>query len=332
MIGPGDLFRATPLAPVFADLGLVAVDVGARGGIVADLASIAFAVDAVGFEPDPEAFERLNSAGGKAGPWRSVRYLPSAVAGRAGTHTLRIPSDPAAASLFAPIAEWGERLAKPQFFDLVREVQVECRTLDSALASAGVVAPAFLKLDVEGAEMDILEAAPKTVETLAAAKVEVAFLPLRQGQASMSHIDAFLRARGFVPFGFFDLAHWRRADTVVHPQAGTGDVPYSRGQIAHGDVLYVRDPKPVMVDDPVLALRIAAVLLAYGYFDAAAEVFEAPAVDAWLVERHGLKRQDVARALAGASRRYGRKVWRRALAAHLRGLVPFMRSAARLWP
>lgn len=332
MIGPVDLFRETSLAPVFAGLGLVAVDVGARGGIVADLAPIAFAVDVVGFEPDPEAFRRLSANDAKAGSWRSVRYLPSAVAGRAGMHTLRVPTDPVGASLLAPIAEWGERLAKPQFFDVVREIQVECQTLDGVLAAAGIAAPAFLKLDVEGAEMNILDAAPMAIESLSAVKVEVAFLPFREGQASMSHIDAFLRAHGFIPFDFFDLAHWRRADTVVHPHAGTGDVPYSRGQIVHGDVLYVRDPKLAMADDPASALRIAAILLAYGYFDAATEIFDAPAVDAWLVERHGLARPDVARAVAGASRRYGRWAWRRALTAHLRGLVPFVRSAARLWP
>lgn len=332
MTGPVDLFRATPLAPVLADLGLVAVDVGARGGVVADLAPIAFAVDAVGFEPDPEAFGRLSASGTEAGPWRSVRYLPFAIAGRAGMHALRIPGDPAGASLLEPVGDWGRRLAKPQFFDVVRTVEVECRPLDGALASAGVAAPAFLKLDVEGAEMNVLDAAPKTIETLAAAKVEVAFLPLREGQAPMSYIDAFLCARGFVPFGFFDLAHWRRADTVLHPQAGTADAPYSRGQIVHGDALYLRDPKPVVDGDPAAALRIAAVLLAYGYFDAAAEVFEAPAVDAWLIERHGLGRRDVAHALAGVSRRYGRWVWRRAFVAHLRGLIPFMRSATRLWP
>ena len=62
-------FRREFFAELFSNAGLIAVDVGARGGFEPDLLPIAWAVDAVGFEPEPEAFSRL----------QQTRKIPGAV-------------------------------------------------------------------------------------------------------------------------------------------------------------------------------------------------------------------------------------------------------------
>ncbi len=83
-----------------ADVPVTACDVGARGGVDLDLLPLAFAVDAVAFEPHPDAFTRLeDERAAAAGPWRSLRHLPYAVSGTGGRRRLFVTTDPEAAFL-----------------------------------------------------------------------------------------------------------------------------------------------------------------------------------------------------------------------------------------
>jgi FkbM family methyltransferase len=327
-----NLFARTPLAAVFRDLTIMAVDAGARGGIDRDLLPIAFAVDVLGFEPDPEAFARLSSLNRSLEGWKSVRYLPVALAGAPGRRTLHVPTDPAGASLLKPDPAIGARFDKLQFFTGIREVSVDCVTLDAAVASASLGSPAYLKLDVEGAELEVLATAPRVLESLVAIKTEVSFLPFRHGQALAGDVDVFLRARGFQPMDFLDLSRWRRHGYVLHPHADGLPIPYSRGQIAHGDALYIRDPGTVSDSDDTGRRRLlmtAAVALSFGFFDVAAMILKRPQLADELSARHKI---DVDHALASASRLYGRIVWREAFWRHVRGVATYLRSAARLYP
>ena len=54
-----NLFERSPFARVMADVPVTVYDVGARGGVDLDLLPLAFAVDAVAFEPHPEEYKRL---------------------------------------------------------------------------------------------------------------------------------------------------------------------------------------------------------------------------------------------------------------------------------
>lgn len=327
-----NLFETTPLAAVLRDLSIVAVDAGARGGVDPDLLPIAFAVDMLGFEPDPEAFARLPSPGEPSHPWKSVRYLPAALAGTPGRRTLYVPTDPQGASLLKPDPSIGARFDKAQFFTVEREAAVECVPLDRAVAEAGLGPPAYLKLDVEGAEHEVLAAASRTLDSLAAVKTEISFLPFREGQALAGDIDAFLRARGFRLMDFPCLARWRRHGYVIHPHADRQTIPYARGQLAHGDALYFRDPEAVEAGGEAAVralLTIAAMALSFGFFDFAAMIFERPRIAASVSDRYGI---EALRAVAKASRMYGRLAWRQAFVRHLRGTVAYLRSAARLYP
>jgi FkbM family methyltransferase len=300
-----DLLKPTLLGALAARHPLTCLDVGSRGGFEADLLPIAFAVDAVGFEPDPVAFAAL---GADQGPWRSLRHLPVALAGSEGERPLFIPRDPISASLLEHDESIGRRFGKAQFFERDRTATVTTRRLDDA--SEGL-RPVYLKLDVEGAELEILQAAPRTLAGLLALKVEVSFLPFRKGQPLACDIDSFLRGHGFELMELVQPAHWRMHGYVAHPQAGGGVIPYSRGQLAQGDYLYFRHPDGV--DGPESAIQAAVLAAAHGYFDHA-EI---------LLARAGV---DAIPAIAEASRRFGRAVWRHEVIRHLRLLVTYARS------
>jgi FkbM family methyltransferase len=315
-----DLFRSLALGALLDRHPLACLDIGSRGGFEPDLKAIAFAVDAVGFEPEPEAFARLG--GQPKGAWRSLRHLPTAIAGIDGEQELHITRDPVSTSLLRPDPSIGEAFAKPQFFDVLRTARVACRTLDSALAEAGVNRPAYLKIDVEGAELEILKAAPATVSSLLAIKIEVGFRRFRHGQPLAAEIELFLRGQGFELLDFLAPRHWRVQGYVIHPQAGTGAIPYSRGVLMQGDYLFLRDPGTVA--GPQRLFQLAALAMAHGFFDHALSILTRPDVAAWLG-------QDPELLVAAASRAYGRMVWRQSVLRHLRLLWTYGRSAFNLF-
>jgi len=77
------------LGQVLAGLTIKCLDIGAREGITPDLLPLAPAVEAYGFEPDPDECARLNQRFQAAPtPWRRVTFLPVALAGGGGERTL----------------------------------------------------------------------------------------------------------------------------------------------------------------------------------------------------------------------------------------------------
>jgi hypothetical protein len=70
--------------------------------------------------------------------------------------------------------------------------------LDTYLASEHIAGAAFLKLDVQGAEMMVLSGATDSLKrSIAGIQVEMSLDALYEGQSSAWEIDRFLQEQGF---------------------------------------------------------------------------------------------------------------------------------------
>lgn len=200
------------------------------------------------------------------------------------------------------------------------------RSLDSIVAEWKLAPPAYLKIDVEGAEREILEGAPRALADLLVIKTEVGFLRFRQGQPLAAELDLFLRDHGFELMDFTDPANWRINGYVIHPQVTKGAIPYSRGRLMQGDYLYFRRPETIPAE-PERHFQLAALAMAHGYFDHAQQVLSHPDVATWLAQTYGVEPSAL---VAEASRRYSRDAWLKELVRHLRLLWTFARSGLNL--
>jgi FkbM family methyltransferase len=132
--------------------GDLAVDCGANMGVVtAQLA--ATGADVVAFEPDPFAFATLTE---KFADMPNVTLINAAVGARAGTVRLmradNFAANPVGASVKSTILDGGRRI------DAGNSVEVPLIDFPAFVrekAAAGGIA--FVKMDIEGAELDILE-------------------------------------------------------------------------------------------------------------------------------------------------------------------------------
>jgi FkbM family methyltransferase len=82
------------------------------------------------------------------------------------------------------------------------------RTVDDVVANSSMTAPAFLKLDVQGYEYEVLQGAKKTLPRIEAILAEVNLLDLYKDAHLLADLVALLKENGFVAYDI--CGFWRR--------------------------------------------------------------------------------------------------------------------------
>ena len=257
-------------------VGLAALDVGARGGVSRDLLPLADCVDMYGFEPDSEECDRLNKQ--KQSLWKSVKYMPMALGEREETIDINLYRRRGCSSRLSARQNTGELYSRGDYYIHDDTIKVEARRLDDLVAEHRIESPAFMKIDVQGMEVEVFRGA---VQALAGSMVgirsEVGFYPLYEGQPLFAEIDQFLRPFGFAPMRWLELHEWRRTTKSKLPVLGPKPMPYSRGQLMHGDILYLLQPEGLPGDTDSQLRRLvclALVAVCYDLLDHALAVFQ----------------------------------------------------------
>ena len=94
----------------------------------------------------------------------------------------------------------------------------------------------LLKIDVQGAELTVIQHGRERLRDAVAVHTEVWFVPLYLGQPTFGEVDVELRSQGFVPHSMPEVKRWAIAPTVFD------DNIYTPGnQLLEADIVYVRD-------------------------------------------------------------------------------------------
>ena len=306
LLAPRGLFSKTPLSRL-RGLDVLALDVGARGGFDFLLAPIAPLVTFIGFDPDAAEIERLQAVGAQG--WKAVRYLPVALGQTADVRPLYLTRSPGCISLIESNPEVYGRYGREGLFAVEGTTEVATVGLDEAAREHGLEAAAYLKLDIQGAELEVLQTGTRLLEeSVTAIRTEVEFQPIYRDQPLFRDVDAFLADRGFVQAGFHHPISWS-----LQP-AGQAQFVSGRdclGDLMHADAFYLRHPDRYSDADDAgirLCVRGALVALALGRLSYAATLLGRPRVAAWLADVQGI---DAAEAM-GEARRWMRRHTRRA--------------------
>lgn len=315
-----NIFKSSSFAGLIKESDLRLVDIGARGGMDTDLMPAAWATTAIGFEPEPDECQTLNLLPSK--PWRKTQYVPTAIGGENGTAVLYVPPNSVAASLLPHNPAMVPLYGHPELHTIERRLNVETLTLDYACERFNLGYPDYLKIDVEGAELDILSAAPRALHHCSAIKVETSFLEQRKEQPLMHDVVAYMVDQGFVLADIRDIHRWRRRPLACHPYLSQWQLPYSRGIAAQCDLIFLRSYTDDTSDSTLQRLILVASIL--GYFDYAVGLFR---------QREHLQElfldktcTDPIGELSKLSRLMGRSVARAEIFTRLRSVIPLVRS------
>lgn len=175
----------------------------------------------VGFDPQVTASSQGNR-----------RMLPYVISSDDGVRSLNVAVAPGMTSLlplnevhaaaFPMMPAWGAVLDRRT---------VETKRLDNVCE---IDAIDFLKMDVQGAEIDVLRGGRHRLTKAVAVMTEVSFVTLYRGQSTFGEMDTELRHMGFIPHCFAAAKCWPIATTTIVPNMA----PH---QLLEADVVYVRD-------------------------------------------------------------------------------------------
>ena len=191
-------------AGVLRQLGTVRtlVDIGANRGQFALAARHCFpAAKIYSFEPlagPAGIFRRVFSVDAR------VILYESAIGPKAGQAEIHISARDDSSSLL-PITEWQSAL-----FPGTAEVAcqaIQMTPLDAVLASKDIEEPALLKLDVQGFELQALQGCESLLEHFDWIYAECSFVELYKGQALADEVIAWLRERGFMLSGIYNMSN-----------------------------------------------------------------------------------------------------------------------------
>ena len=254
------------------NINIVFVDIGARNGMYL-LSDISQYIDAYGFEPNPEEYEKLVTgktdsvmAGIILPNYHNASYYPYAISNFNGVSELNIYSGPGAGSLLEPNEErlreivWKGECYKNNFYDTrfsscKKKFQVETIMLNDFITNNFINYIDFLKIDVESSEYEVLEGAKKILSNVGVIKVETCFIPVREYDFDLLHYE----------IDPVQVGYKERVLPINYHPIGYAD---KYGQPLCCDAIYVNRS----INEPSRALAQAMVLLDLGYIDEALHI------------------------------------------------------------
>lgn len=249
---------------------IVVLNVGARGANLHKWKSLGPNLRYCGFEPDEEECRRLNEAAARKDvPWEE-RYFPIALGKDNGERVFYVTENPECSSLLEPNSESFAEFPIAQHVVLKHTVAVSTYSLShwAQLYSNPVVD--FIELDVQGAELEVLQGAQDVLNHTAGLLVEVEFIEVYKNQPLFGEVNDWMRSQGFILFDILPKYKNRLSEKIE-----------SLGQLVWGDALYLRDVRslftgPKSPDQHYLRLlKLAAI----------ADLFERPDYALYALER-----------------------------------------------
>lgn len=182
------------------------VDVGANEGLFARrLRDEGFSGRIISFEPLSRAFVLLESASALDPDWECVRLALGATTGKKSLNVARN----LASSSFLPM-DRGLPEAEPRLAYIGRE-ECSVSTLDALAADLFRARERlYLKLDVQGFELEVLRGAEATLDRVLALEAELSLTMVYEGAPLMDEVVAYLAER--------DYALLQTEPAYVHPR------------------------------------------------------------------------------------------------------------------
>jgi FkbM family methyltransferase len=267
---------------------MVGVDVGSAGGLQPHWRTYEGVVDFYLFEPHLESYEKLKAHFSVSSCPKSFHVLPIGLSETGGERTLYMLNCPTGSSLY-PVNPASE-FASPgnSYVYPIREVQIQTRCLNDVLNEQKVENVDIIKLDVQGAELEILHGlGDARRQRLLLAEIEVNIssgvtnnIGPYEGGPTWGQIDQMLTAEGM---RLLDVSIARG----YRPKDGDSDwyqreifdvyqnSPSLSARTWEADVVYVRDWRQLVAERDASSIRkLAVALCGYRFFSEAYFIIE----------------------------------------------------------
>jgi len=206
------------------------VDVGARRGLHTRWGRFESLIGAIGFEADAEECALLNAAAASL-PYPAT-FIPVGLGSVDGAFgTLHICRQPGCSSLFVPNEAFAREFPGWPDMEVVKTMEIPLARMDTILRQRNLTAD-VVKIDVQGAELDVLRGMGDELLGTLVVELEVEFVEQYLGQPLFHDVATFMDATGFALRGLRRTC-WRYSLPRSWRRSARG------GQLVHGDALFV---------------------------------------------------------------------------------------------
>ena len=232
------------------------LDVGAQGGIEPRWKSVEKNLEYLGLEGDLSEFKKINQNLLSRESKTSYRV----VGNEPGKKIFYISREPGKSSLYKPNKNFLNKFDAWARFETIEKIEVEVHQIDKITNQK----PDFVKLDIQGGELNALKGAQNVLDNCLGVEIEVEFAELYENQPIFSEVNDFMDKLGFEIIDFVNLRKWNRTEGI------TG------GQLVFGDALYLKkDTEKLLFEESQSSLfKLIAILILYGKFDYARSLLE----------------------------------------------------------
>jgi FkbM family methyltransferase len=128
-----------------------------------------------------------------------AEYMEAAAAAHDDERTIHVHPDLVGSSLYREVEEGSNVNGTPR---IIRTV-----TVDGVVRRNVANGPFFLKVDVQGAELDVLRGAEQTLRETEWVLLEVSFFRFFRDGPDICDVIAYMRSRGFAPYDIRELQY-----------------------------------------------------------------------------------------------------------------------------
>jgi FkbM family methyltransferase len=202
------------------------VDIGAAGDIEPRWKPFTKFLNYVGFEPDERSRKDLLSKG-NGNTFHDYSIFPFAVGGSKNELSFNLCRKPQVSSTYVPNFDFLKNFPEVERFEVVSTETIPVVPMDSL----NINNPDFMKIDIQGGELNALLGAEGLLSDVLGLELEVEFVELYSTQPLFGNVCEFLYEKGFEFIDFVNLCRWER------------DKHNGFGQCVFGDALFLRTPE-----------------------------------------------------------------------------------------
>jgi protein O-GlcNAc transferase len=248
------------------DLAFSMLNIGARPVEVAaepfwQLLDVFPASSIAGVELDPHLCDELNRQARDR-----VRYYPAAIGRAEERRPLYQTSHPMCTSLYRPDSRYCDLYNEFDGSRLTDVGEITTSSLDKFVTDNGLGEIDFLKIDIQGGELDAFRGGPNTLRQMLLVVTEVEFVPIYENQPLFGDVAASLKQSDFMFHKFLGMAGRVMKPLSIH---GSGQYP---AQFMWSDAVFMRDIFTLKSLPATQLLKLAVLLDIYDSKDVALHV------------------------------------------------------------